>query len=198
MTLRDKVTKELVVTCPTESREVIGEFFKGSIRDWEGSETCKQFRFANIPHGIRKAIGLACGSISYEIQSLLARRSAFQHALLLTVRDVLLQTEEKTKDKKDEEENATKVENKDEIITCYAQGPTYTSIDKSILEGQSNIQILGDPEAFLEIDDSSVVFSRAADLPVKQTVADLARPAILIWDRVREGENGVMKDGFTL
>lgn len=30
------------------------------------------------------------------------------------------------------------------------------------------------------------MFSCAADVPVRQIIADIARPAIIIWDRVKE------------
>jgi hypothetical protein len=41
-------------------------------------------------------------------------------------------------------------------ITCYGQDPVYSDVDRAVLE-QSGITILNDPEAFLEVDDSTVV-----------------------------------------
>jgi hypothetical protein len=183
MTLRDKITKEPVSTPFSTDYKTIGDFFKRSILTWEESEAYKQLKStlisANAACEIQKVVGLACGPISLGEQYFLAHRSAFQHALLLTVRDLLQDKDKKVKDG----------------IACYAQDPAYTSIDKSVLE-ECGIRVLDDPGAFLEIDDSSVVFSCAADLPVKQIVIDLARPAILIWDRVTEEEEGDLYMGI--
>lgn len=127
---------------------------------------------AILPSGIRKLIGLACGSFSiidYGFRNL--QRSATQHALLLTLLHAL---QEKNKSI---EGGAT--------IACFSQDPVHTSSDRTVLL-ESGIQPLDNPHGILEIDDSSVVFSTAPDLPVKEIVADIARPAILIWDRVLE------------
>lgn len=75
-------------------------------------------------------------------------------------------------------------------IACYAQDPAYTKIDRLVLEG-SGIGILDDPQAFLEADESTVVFSCAADLPVKQIISDLARPAMMIWEKLSMDSLGV-------
>lgn len=102
-----------------------------------------------------------------------SHRSAFQHALLLTARDLLQQ----------------KNTIPDEIV-CYAQDPEYMRNDKSVL-AESKIKVLNDPHAFLEIDDSSFVLSVSPNVPVRQIVADIARPAILVWNTVerKEGED---------
>lgn len=81
-------------------------------------------------------------------------------------------------------------------ITCYAQDPANTAADKAALKCYG-VQILDDPCGFLEVDDPTVVCSFAPNVPVKQIVTDLARPAVLIWDRVREGPQGEKKGGLT-
>ena len=126
------------------------------------------------PVDISKIVGLGWASIAYSHQEQWAHWSAFQHALILTVRDVL----------------GKKKGNPNRII-CYAQDPAYTKIDKSVLEG-SGITVLDDPKAFLEVDDSTVVISCAADLPIKQIISDLARPAVMIWNRIYEDEPEVI------
>lgn len=68
-------------------------------------------------------------------------------------------------------------------IKCYAQDPQYTEVDAAVL-GKAGITVIGDPRGLLETDDSSVIISFAPDIPVRQIVTDLARPAILIWDKV--------------
>ena len=119
---------------------------------------------------IQKVIGFACGSVAVYDKLLSSAASAFQHALLLTVKTVV------------EEKNGNN-------ITCYAQDPANTAVDKEALNNLG-IQVLDDPCGFLEVDNSSVVCSFAPNVPVKQIVTDLARPAVLIWDRVREGPEG--------
>ncbi|KAK3945375.1 hypothetical protein QBC46DRAFT_116863 [Diplogelasinospora grovesii] len=70
-------------------------------------------------------------------------------------------------------------------IKCYAQGPRYTDVDRQVLEDQG-ITVLDDPKAFLEIDEETVVLSICPEIPVRQIVADIARPAMMIWDKVQQ------------
>jgi hypothetical protein len=67
-------------------------------------------------------------------------------------------------------------------IKCYAQDPIYTPIDEQVL-GEAGFDVVDDPKAFLEVDESSVVIAIAPDIPVRQIVADIARPAMMIWDK---------------
>ena len=46
------------------------------------------------------------------------------------------------------------------------------------------IIVIDDPRAFLEVDEASVVIALAPDIPARQIIADLTRPAILLWDNV--------------
>lgn len=48
------------------------------------------------------------------------------------------------------------------------------------------ITVLEDPRAFLEVSDDSLVVSFGPDIPVRQVVTDLARPAVLICDKICE------------
>ena len=68
---------------------------------------------------------------------------------------------------------------------CLAQDPGRTENDISVLK-RNGMSILPDPRGFLEVDDTSVVISMGPDAPVRQIVMDVARPAIMIWDRVYE------------
>jgi hypothetical protein len=72
-------------------------------------------------------------------------------------------------------------------IECFAQDPIYHEIDKSILK-EHRIITVEDPQGFLMAESSSVIVSIAADVPVKQIIADIARPAMIIWDRVQEAD----------
>ena len=90
-------------------------------------------------------------------------RSAFEHALVMTLRDAL-----------------TREGQPISRAVCYVQDPVFTEVEKSIFS-EHGIAVVDDPQAFLEIDESSVVLSRAPNVPVKQIVLDIARPAIIIW-----------------
>ncbi|KAL4880599.1 hypothetical protein BJY04DRAFT_219071 [Aspergillus karnatakaensis] len=115
---------------------------------------------------VKKIIGLGCGTMSDpdDVPEDLDI-SFFQHAFLL----VLMRLLEKAYGEK---------------VSCGVQDPAYTATDCLLLETHK-IGILDDPQGFLEIDDNSLVFASAPSVPVKQIVADIARPAILIWDRVK-------------
>lgn len=146
--------------------------FRSGVKAWKDSEDCKRLTHAlainTFPDQITKIIAFACGSMpgfrGHE-------ESIMQHALMLTVKDIL-QKKSPTADKE---------------IKCYAQDPAYTEVDRAVLE-EAGIQVLEDPHGFLEVDDSSVVISFGSNVPVRQIVADIARPAIMIWDKVKPEE----------
>jgi hypothetical protein len=66
-------------------------------------------------------------------------------------------------------------------ISLHAQDPEYTSAAEEILT-KKNFKIVGHHGAggFAEIDEESIVISAFAAAPVKQIIADLARPALII------------------
>ncbi|KAL4790171.1 hypothetical protein BDV19DRAFT_382527 [Aspergillus venezuelensis] len=68
-------------------------------------------------------------------------------------------------------------------IKCYAQDPAYTEVDISLLRALG-IDPLDDPKGFLEIDDETLVFSVSPNVPVKQIVADVAWPGVMVWNTV--------------
>lgn len=68
-------------------------------------------------------------------------------------------------------------------IKCYAQDPIYTSVDEQVL-CEAGFTVVDDPRAFLEVDEASVVIAISADIPIRQIIADIARPAIMILDKV--------------
>ncbi|KAK1764742.1 hypothetical protein QBC33DRAFT_561423 [Phialemonium atrogriseum] len=70
-------------------------------------------------------------------------------------------------------------------ILCFAQDPLYEDADKTVL-AETGISVLENPLAFLEVDDTSLVFSLSPETPVRQIVADIALPAIMIWNRVEK------------
>ncbi|KAG6364190.1 hypothetical protein INS49_005788 [Diaporthe citri] len=148
------------------------EALDAGVKAWINSEECKRITAAlmasTIPGKITKVIAFACCTLSgcEAVQA----RSIKQHALILTIKNVL--------------QSLTV----DGDIKCYAQDPVCTDADRAVLEGEG-IHVLEDPHGFLEIDDSSVVISFSSNVPVRQIVADVARPAIMLWNRVKsEGE----------
>ena len=74
-------------------------------------------------------------------------------------------------------------------IRCYAQDPIYTSIDKQVLR-DVGITVVDNPKGFLEVDEASVVFCSYPNIPIRQVVADIARPALIIWNGVVQEDGG--------
>lgn len=178
--LRNVYTKELCGARHIMSKEETRDFFQAHSQAWEVSEPCKQLRstlrsILEAAVDIHKIVGFALGSIASKDQSVfstrLSPRSAFQHALVLTLRDILSQKREKSCRE----------------ISCYVQDPIYTDIDKLVLES-SGINVLDDPEGFIEVDDETLVVSCGPNVPVKQIVLDLANPAVMIWDKIIDEE----------
>jgi hypothetical protein len=58
-----------------------------------------------------------------------------------------------------------------------------TSVDREVLT-DIGFEMIDDPRGWLEIDERSVVLSVAPNVPVKEIIADTARPAVVIWNRV--------------
>ncbi len=123
-----------------------------------------------IPPGINKIVALSCSSTTWaNDDGAGAKRSIAQHILALKVRDFL----------------ATSYGSDAPEIKCYAQDPIYTAVDEQVLSSEGFV-VVDDPRAFLEVDEESVVICLSPDIPVYQIIADIARPAILLWDRVTD------------
>lgn len=143
--------------------------FSTALREWETTKTCEilksTLKLSQPSFQVSKIVGFACGTLDHE-------RTLFQHAMLLTLRDLF---------SKDEETSEVTA------IPCYAQDPIYDETERSVLE-KAGITVLEDPEGFLQVDESTVVVSIAPNISVRQIIADIARPALLIWDVVRGEE----------
>ncbi|KAL3480875.1 hypothetical protein BJX99DRAFT_205768 [Aspergillus californicus] len=144
--------------------------FSTTLQVWEESEIWAAVKAsiscASSASSIRKVIGLGCGPLSYpdDIPHI-SYNPAFQHALLLSIQQLLQ-------------------ERFNHEVACAVQDPIYTEVDRSVLESRG-VTVLDDPGGFLEVEDSTLVFSCAPNVPVKQIIADIARPAMLIWNTVR-------------
>lgn len=177
---RKEDTQELILPWPAAPRETVAESFRRQIQLWKendmSSRLLEVLETSAAKHGITKVIGLSLGSFSLCTQgedNKVDGHSARQHALLLTLRDWLLRHKE--------------------AFPCYVQDPVYNSTDESILKTYG-VEIIEDPQAWLEMDHNTIVISVASNVPVKEIVADIARPAVVIWERVgfedgdKEGE----------
>ena len=169
---RNKDTGVIIPLFPTDPTPKLSAYFDNFLKHWETTEACHQLALlldTTMPP-ITKIVAFACSNMSSEEG--LDSRSASQHALILSLRR-LLQTRTIRP------------------IECFAQDPIYTSSDKDVL-AEHNIKVLNDPRGFLHVDDSSVVLSVSPNMQVRQIITDIARPALLIWDRVHgvEEERG--------
>lgn len=167
-------TKELVKDPTLPGRDGLNSYFKEQIRAWKKSEMCKrvvQILDSSVAgHDIEKIVAVALAGIAKDDR----HRSAFQHAFVLTLRE-WLRARQKS-------------------ICCYAQDPGYKDVDKVVLE-EHGIEVIDDPRAWLEVDERSILFSCAPNVPVKEIVADIARPAVVIWERVDAKDYDVEMEG---
>ena len=139
--------------------------------EWEQSNTHKFFKQLlenlDITVKIDKIVCFGLGFLSNPNQ-FGERRSHIQHASALTIASTLA--------------NRYPYQHP---IRIYAQDPRYTDLDKSFLSSVG-VTVLRDPNGLLEVDERTLVFSVAPDVCVRQIVADLSRPAAMVWDTVSE------------
>jgi hypothetical protein len=184
-------------------------------REWQASEACARLAAlftgqaeeaaALLPDGvvIDKLVAFACSTMAWK-RDLEGKddgrrlgRSAAQHALVLGVTELLAQRRRRQLERQKERAGGVKpvdggpVQDEKEMrneradVTCFAQEPAYHAADKAVL-GAEGVVVLDDPRAFLEVDEASVVVSVYPDIPVREVVADIARPAVMIWGRVTD------------
>lgn len=173
---RDKTTKQFLpyqtVGPQTPGTIHTQEAFDAGVKAWEVGDECGRLVAAlmatALPEKTTKVVAFACSSLSMPIDS---ERCIAQHALILTIKNILQQ----------------KSPTVGVDIRCYAQDPAYTDQDRAILE-RAGIHVVEDPQGFLEVDESTVVISICPEVPVRQIVADIARPAIMVWNKVRSEE----------
>ncbi|KAI0100961.1 hypothetical protein GGR51DRAFT_551141 [Nemania sp. FL0031] len=138
-------------------------------RQWKTSEHYAQLQevLANveIPIPLTKVIALASGKLV--VQSQVNKRRVLHHLLVSDLHSTLVQ--------------------RGFILPAassakpYIQDPDYTQRDKDILRS-AEFTILDDPQAWLELDNSSVLVCINAPFPVADIVADICRPALIVWD----------------
>ena len=173
------VTNEYVVQYPIFPHETVREIFQRKKFEWEASSAGQQLQSTlksiAIPD-VRKIVAFACFNMSDRI---MAERSACQHALILILKEFF-----------------AKQQNPAGNILCFAQDPLYEDVDRQIL-ADAGVTVLENPRAFLEVDDTTLVFSLSPETPVRQIVADLARSAVMIWNKVAENQRMTASVGQT-
>ncbi|PYH93119.1 hypothetical protein BO71DRAFT_431236 [Aspergillus ellipticus CBS 707.79] len=147
--------------------------FTDRITAWRTSPICRQLtetlNSIELARPIGKIVAFGCNSLTLPVGCNTDRnRPGFQHALLLTVKEVL---GEKTG-------NAS--------IEILAQDPAYNDTDKMILAA-FGITVIDSPVGFLKVDEESFVFSCSPHVPVRQMIMYLSRPAGMIWNAMIPG-----------
>ena len=175
--LRDATTKQFLPRPKRDPAERAQAALDAGIAEWEASEEYRGFRATlagvALPK-ITKIVAFANSTLSMggEFRTC----STQQHALMLTLRDVIVASRRSN--------NAQgQAPGPDEKIQCFAQDPMYSDADKEVLL-KAGIAVLDDPRGFLEVDDDTAVLCFSPNIPVRQIVADIARPAVLIWGHV--------------
>lgn len=140
--------------------------FQAERNRWESSTGREKFRDIVTSTGvppIRKVVAFACGPMSYSDR--FPQRGALQHALILTLRDIIGQH-----------------------VECFAQDPAYADADKKVLQHEG-IQVVDDPRGFLEVDEHSAMISVAPNVPVQSIICEIAKPSLMIMFDWKEPEN---------
>lgn len=155
--------------------ETTEKYFREMIQVWEARKSCKKLKSVLSSeasgHKINKIFGTACGSLAMaETDGI-----AYQHAFLLTVREWLKRRDADT-------------QTPDIKIPCFIQDPGNTSVDKEVLP-KFDMTVVDDGDAFINVDEQSVWLSIGPDIPVKEVIADIARPAVVIWTLVGSQRN---------
>jgi hypothetical protein len=174
----DKRTKNPIPKPQSRSPDDVEQFFRLNKEAWEASEQRRQLKSiilkTTLPH-VKKIVAFACGEMAHYDKHPWISRSAYQHALIITLRNIL-------------GESQGSINN----IECYAQDPSYTDVDREVLK-RSGITVLNDPQGFLEVENSTMVLSFSPNIPVRQVIADIAQPAMMVWDRIRFFEDELTK-----
>ncbi|KAH9901937.1 hypothetical protein F4778DRAFT_781819 [Xylariomycetidae sp. FL2044] len=136
--------------------------YKDMERQWRSSQHYGQLQellaTIKIPFTLTRAVALALGPLT--VGSIVLEHRVHQHALVSALHPGL-------------------IVNSPEL---FVQDPGYAKEDEEVLR-LAGFTVLGDPQAFLELDESSVLISINHDAPVEDIVVDICRPGIIIWNR---------------
>lgn len=149
--------------------EEIDALFGQQKAKWQASAQCQQLisTLDSVPiEPVKNIVAFACGHLWYRDSEW--ERSAVQHASILVLQEYVAARQNVPR----------------EEIKCFAQEPNYQEVDKRFL-AHIGITVLQNPRAFLEVDETTIVISIHPNPPIRQIVADIARPAMMIWDTVQ-------------
>ena len=143
-------------------------FFAAKKTAWDQSNQCRDLNtlLSSKSHlKVKTIVAFANGSIASDSTEIhgedRSARSAYQHALMLTLRDTF------------------------GAEWCLAQEPAYEDADKLLL-AYNGVHIAIDPDGFLVANENTAVISILPDIAVKQVLFDLTSPAIFISHKVEE------------
>ncbi|KAI5928181.1 hypothetical protein F4810DRAFT_719848 [Camillea tinctor] len=144
---------------------------------WDKSDTCSKLKLiiatSKIPTNINKMVCFGLGNLEsgyLASEEPTHHRSIVQHAAALTI-------------------SAAVQRKLNKPIKIYAQDPNYSLYTKRTLARQE-IHVIDchGAKGFTYVDEDTIVFSVAPSVPVKQIIADLARPPVMIWEKVSSPE----------
>ncbi|KAI1806825.1 hypothetical protein F4811DRAFT_568249 [Daldinia bambusicola] len=170
----------------------LSEMFDDVRLQWETSEQCAQLKQllkskkAQLTN-VKKIVAFALGTLATD--SRVSRPSMVQHALILSLQQLLPKTKEAdnkiSRMFQNVKNSLSRSKTFEPPFPCFAQDPAYLSRDKRLLT-EAGITVLEDPRAFLEVDDTCLVVSVDPNIPVRQIIADIARPVAIIQHRMMD------------
>lgn len=119
---------------------------------------------------VNKIVAFACGRLT-AMSAAIDPEHVVQHAMVFSLRDAVAEMKE---------ELPASDAAANEGVRIILQEPGYTDEDKLVLE-MAGAAVVESPEAFLEVDEDTLVVSISPNIPVKQIIADIARPAGMIY-----------------
>ncbi|KAI8954706.1 hypothetical protein F4801DRAFT_446107 [Xylaria longipes] len=132
------------------------------VQQWKTSQHFEQVQdvlaSVEIPFAVTKVIGLGLGPLV--VKSRVFERCVFQHALISVLRQKFSISS-----------------------SAYVQDPAYTQRDRNILHS-AGLTVLEDPQGLLELDEYSILLAISPNIPIKDIVADICRPGIIIWNNL--------------
>ncbi|KAK4102442.1 hypothetical protein N658DRAFT_523031 [Parathielavia hyrcaniae] len=185
--VRDIVTGQFLPLPGFASEAEVRDNFTAGIQSWEESEDGKRLRSQLSERSdsllkVTKIVAFACCTMAGR-NGVARQHVTHQHTLILTLRDILSSSSRRCSSSSSNDQQQKQGQQQPEI-KCFAQDPNYTEADQAVLQ-EAGIAVLGDPRGFLEVDDETVVLSFSPNIPVRQIITDIARPAILLWNHVQ-------------
>lgn len=176
--LRDKATKMPVDEGIFKSDEEVTWFLANEVRIFQKSTNWWHVRDRmrdKMPWKISNIVAFGIASmgrceVAGVAKNATSEGAAKQFAFMIGLRKLLIQ-----------------LGRADENTQSYVQSSKLTPQDEAVL-AKSGIEVVNDPDGFLEVDAGSVVLSFSPDFPVRQIVLDIARPAMLLWNKVLDKE----------